>query len=810
MAATTRTVTNLSSTTKDGVGSSPRRPDGTLKVTGEFAYSSDMWMEDMLWGATLRSPHPHARIHGIDITEALKVPGVQAVLTHEDVPGAKRYGLEHQDQPVLAFDKVRYKGEAVAIVAADHPETARRAMERIKVDYEVLEPISDSRRAALDPDCPLVHDKGELPEHPEINQSGNRLRYQPIRTGAFVDVAASKEGQEQTLERLRAEADAVVTTEYEVGMQDQAFLGPESGMAIPAEDGGVDLYVATQWLHVDQRQIAPALGLPQEKVRLTLAGVGGAFGAREDLSMQIHACMLALHTGKPVKFVYNREESFYGHVHRHPAKMRYEHGAKADGTLLYATAEIIVDGGAYASATPAVVGVASSLGIGPYEVPNVLVDAYGVYTTNPPCGAMRGFGAVQACFGYESQMDKLAQKLGMHPVDLRIKNAMAQGSRIITGQEIDMPLPMAEMLERCRDLPMPVERTELEDPSDQRTLPGGVAGTTRGEGVVRGVGYGVGLKNLCFSEGFDDYSTARVRLEIVAGEPVVLVHTAAAEVGQGLVTVKGQIARTELGVEKVVIAPSDTQVGSAGSSSASRQSYMTGGAVRTACASVRAEVFESARAKGLVPTGIEDTELTLDGGKVVSATAGVLVSLADLLGESAEGGTVVEHTREYHHRPTEMIDPELGQGASHTQFGMCVHRAVVDVDVELGLVKVVALDAVQDVGKVLHPQQLAGQIQGGSAQGLGLALMEEIQVKDSQIRNPSFTDYLIPTILDTPPMRIDVLERPDPHSPYGLRGAGEPPTLSSTPAIVAAVRDATKRPLTHAPVRPEDIVGIDL
>lgn len=810
MAATTRTVTDLSSTTKDGVGASPRRPDGTLKVTGEFAYSSDMWMEDMLWGATLRSPHPHARILGIDITEALKVPGVQAVLTHEDVPGAKRYGLEHQDQPVLAFDKVRYKGESVAIVAADHPETARRAMERIKVEYEVLAPVSDSRRAALDPDYPLVHDKGELPEHPEINQSGNRLRYQPIRTGSFVDVAGSKEGQEKTLERLRAEADAVVATEYEVGMQDQAFLGPESGLAVPAEDGGVDLYVATQWLHVDQRQIAPALGLSQDKVRLTLAGVGGAFGAREDLSMQIHACMLALHTGKPVKFVYNREESFYGHVHRHPAKMRYEHGAKADGTLLYATLEIIVDGGAYASATPAVVGVASSLGIGPYEVPNVLVDAYGVYTTNPPCGAMRGFGAVQACFGYESQMDKLAEKLGMHPVDLRLKNAMSQGSRIITGQEIDMPLPMAEMLERCRDLPMPVERTELDDPTDQRTLPGGVAGTTRGEGVVRGVGYGVGLKNLCFSEGFDDYSTARVRLEVVNGEPVVLVHTAAAEVGQGLVTVKGQIARTELGVEKVVIAPSDTQVGSAGSSSASRQSYMTGGAVRTACASVRAEVFELARSKGLVPAGAEDTELALDGGKLVSAADGVLVSLADLLGESAQGGKVVEHTREYHHRPTEMIDPELGQGDSHNQFGMCVHRAVVDVDVELGLVKVVALDAVQDVGKILHPQQLAGQIQGGSAQGLGLALMEEIQVKDSEIRNPSFTDYLIPTILDTPPMRIDVLERPDPHAPYGLRGAGEPPTLSSTPAIVAAVRDATRRPLTHAPVRPEDIVGIDL
>ncbi|MFD6099448.1 xanthine dehydrogenase subunit D [Nocardiopsis flavescens] len=799
MAATT--VTDLTSTTRDGIGASPLRPDGTLKVTGEFAYSSDMWMEGMLWGATLRSPHPHAEILSVDITGALKVPGVEAVLTHEDVPGAKRYGLEFEDQPVLAYGKVRYKGEPVAVVAADHPETARRAMERIRVDYRVLEPVTDPRRAAMDPHCPLVHEAGSIPDHPEYNQRGNRLRHQPIRTGDFTGPDA-----DAALEALRARADVIVADEYEVGMQDQAFLGPESGMAVPAEDGGVDLYVATQWIHVDQRQIAPALGLPQEKVRVTLAGVGGAFGAREDLSMQIHACMLALHTRKPVKFVYNREESFYGHVHRHPARMRYEHGALADGTLLYATAEVIVDGGAYASATPAVVGVASSLGLGPYEIPHARVDAYGVYTNNPPCGAMRGFGAVQACFAYESQMDRLAQELDMHPVELRIRNAMSQGSRVITGQEVDMPLPMADMLARARDLPMPPERAALPDPADLRTLPGGVAGTTHGEGVVRGVGYGVGLKNLCFSEGFDDYSTARVRLESAGGEPVALVHTAAAEVGQGLVTVKGQIARTELGVEKVVIAPADTSVGSAGSSSASRQTYMTGGAVRAACLAVRGEVFALARERGHVPDSVGDEELSLTGGKVVARTLGALVSLADLLAD----GTVVEQTREYHHRPTEMLDPTLGQGSSHTQFGMCVHRAVVDVDVDLGLVKVIALDAVQDVGKIMHPLQLIGQIQGGSTQGLGLALMEEVQVGEGQIRNPSFTDYLIPTILDTPPMRIEVLEHPDPHAPYGVRGAGEPPTLSSTPAVVAAVRAATGRALTHAPVRPEDIVGIPL
>lgn len=782
----------LSNAAGSGVGASPPRPDGTLKVTGEFAFSSDMWAEDMLWGATLRSPHPHARFRRVDTAGALALPGVYAALTHEDVPGAKRYGLEYADQPVLAFDKVRYQGEPVAIVAADHPETARRALERIVVDYEVLEPVSDPVRAALDPHCPLVHDEGTVPADARHNRSGNRVRYQPIRTGVFAEGGS--------VEELRAAADAVVTGSYEVGMQDQAFLGPESGLAVPAEDGGVDLYVATQWLHVDQRQIAPCLGLPPDRVRLTLAGVGGAFGAREDLSMQIHACMLALRTRRPVKFVYNREESFFGHVHRHPARMEYEHGAHGDGSLLYVTARIVLDGGAYASATPAVVGVASSLGVGPYRVPNALVDAYGVYTTNPPCGAMRGFGAVQACFGYESQMDALAAKLGMHPVELRVKNAVRQGARLITGQEVDSPLPMAEMLLRARDAPLPpVPATP--GPADPRTLPGGVAGTTRGEGVVRGVGYAVGLKNLCFSEGFDDFSTARVRLESVGGEPAVTVHTAAAEVGQGLVTVKGQIARTELGVEQVTVLPADTRVGSAGSTSASRQSHMTGGAVKAACEAVRGRVFALARERGLVAPDHPDALLSLRGGALVSARDGALVPLAVLL-----DGFPVEETREYRHRATRMLDPVHGQGDSHTQFGMCVHRAVVDVDAELGLVRVVEMVAVQDVGTALHPQQVVGQIQGATAQGIGLALMEEVRVVDGVVRNPSFTDYLIPTILDTPPMRVDVVECADPAAPYGLRGAGEPGSLSSTPAVVAAVRAATGKALTRVPIRPDDIV----
>jgi xanthine dehydrogenase D subunit len=753
-------------TTQDGVGTSPQRPDGGLKVRGEFAYSSDLWHEDMIWGATLRSPHPHARILGVDITEALKIPGVYAVLTHGDVPGTNLYGLEHADQPVLAVDVVRYQGEAVALVGADHPETARRALARIVVDYEVLEPLTDAREA--------VHG-----DRPALHPGGNVVRHVPIRHGDVDGV----------------EADVVVTGEYEVGMQDQAFLGPESGLALPAEDGGIDLFVATQWLHVDQRQVATALGLPIEKVRMTLAGVGGAFGGREDLSIQVHASLLALYTGKPVKMVYNREESFFGHVHRHPATLHYEHGATSDGRLVYLKAAIYLDGGAYASSTPAVVANAATLGAGPYVVPNVSIDCWGVYTNNPPCGAMRGFGAVQAGFAYESQMDKLAAALGMDPVELRVRNAMAEGSVLPTGQVVDSAAPVAKLLRLVQEKPMP---PTFDGAVDIRRMPGGVSNTTHGEGVVRGVGYAVGIKNICFSEGFDDYSTARLRLEVVGDEPSIMVHTAAAEVGQGLVTIEQQIVRTELGVSRVTIHPADTGVGNGGSSSASRQTYVTGGAVRAACEAVRSKVLTLAARKWRMPRH----ELSLADGKIVAERDGVLGDLVDVLGT-----TVVEETVEWRHRPTEALDPVTGQGNAHVQYGFAAHRAIVDVDTELGLVRVVQLDCAQDVGKAMNPQAVLGQIHGGSAQGLGLAVMEEIQIQDGKIRNPSFTDYLIPTILDMPPMHVDVLELADPHAPYGLRGVGEPPTISSTPAIVAAIRAATGLALTRTPVRPEHITG---
>src|SRR5438876_4372234 len=394
----------------------------------------------MLWGYTLRSPHPHARIASIDISRALRATGVHAVLVAADVPGRKTYGLEIADQPVLAIDRVRYQGEPVAVLAANDLELARRATEQITVAYEVLPAVTDMEQALRN-------------NAPRVQEFGKVLRHGRIAHG---DPAAA--------------AEVWVEGYYETGMQDQAMLGPESGLAIPAEDGGVDLYVATQWLHVDRDQIAPCLGLPPDKVRLHLAGVGGAFGAREDHSMHLHACLLALRTQKPVKMVYSRVESFYGHVHRHPARIWMRHGALRDGTLVNVQARLLVDGGAYTSTSPAVIGNATTFAAGPYEVPNARLVGTAVFTNNPPCGAMRGFGAVQACFAYEAQIDRLAAALSLDPVQLRLKNALRSGSVLPTGQPITGAAPVRECLQRLQDLPLPAEESPLD--RDPMLLPG--------------------------------------------------------------------------------------------------------------------------------------------------------------------------------------------------------------------------------------------------------------------------------------------------------------------------------------------------
>jgi CO/xanthine dehydrogenase Mo-binding subunit len=459
--------------------------------------------------------------------------------------------------------------------------------------------------------------------------------------------------------------------------------------------------------------------------------------------------------------------------------MWYEHGATRDGRLVYVRATIVVDGGAYASSSSAVIANAACFAAGPYRVPNALIDGVAAYTTNPPTGAMRGFGAVQSCFAYEAQMDRLAAACRLDPVVIRERNGLSEGDAIITRQPVVGSAPVAEIVRRCADLPMPAGRI----PSDPLLLPGGTGNLTQGEGVVRATGYAAGMKNVCYSHAFDDLATARVRLLRDRRGAVARVHTAAAEVGQGVVTVVLQIARGELGIDRVELDTPDTTIGSAGSTSASRQTWMTGGAVQAGCRAVRAELERRAHDRG---TRLDE------------------VDLESLLDEP------VDRTVTYRHSPTEPRD-DATQNRGHVAFLFAAHRATVDVDLGTGLVRVVQIATAQDVGKAINPLAVIGQLEGGIAQGLGLALMEEIQLKDGKVRNPSFTDYLLPTFLDMPPVVADVIEHPHPDAPYGAKGVGEPPTISSTPAIVAAIRAATGKPCMRVPVRPDDIVfGADI
>ena len=689
---------------RGGIGERARRVDGEPKVRGTFLYGSDLTAPSMLRGATVRSPHSSARILRVDVSRARALDGVAAVLTAADLPGRTTFGLEFCDQPVLAGDVVRYAGEPVAVVAAETAEQARAAAAAVRVEYEPLPAVTDME-AALEPDAAQVHEFGNVLRHVHIEH-----------------------GDPDT------DAEVWVEGYYVTAMQDQAALGPEGGLAVPGDDGGIDIYAVSQWLHVDRQQIAPCLGLPEDKVRLTLAGVGGAFGSREDLHMQVHAALLARATGRPVKIAYGREESFHGHVHRHPSRVWIRYGATRDGRLVAADVRLLLDGGAYASSSPAVLANASTFAAGPYEIPNVRVEGTVVYTNNPPCGAMRGFGAPQVCFAYESAMDALAAKLGIDPVELRLRNVLHTGSVLPTGQVVTGSAPVREVIERCLAIPLP-----------------------EGDGA----GFALGFKNVAYSEGFDDAAEATVTL--LAGGAAT-VRTAAVDYGQGLYTVLAQIVRTELGVDDVSFEPATTESGSAGSTSASRQTTMTGGAVLGACREIRAA-----------------------------------------LAEGAEPPLARTHT--YHHRPTTGFD-EHGHGDIHVSLSFAAERAVVEVDEELGLARVVGVAAVQDAGRVLNPDGAEGQVEGGTAIGLGFALTEQVQLEGGVIRNPSFTDYLVPTILDVPPIVTEFVEEPEPGAPYGVKGIGELATVVAAPAIVAALRNATGRELNALPVTPDDLAGL--
>ena len=611
-----------------------RRHDAVPKVTGTFAYSSDLEVAGMLWGHTVRSPHAHARVVGIDASDALRLPGVHAVLTHEDVPGKKTYGLEFADQPVLAFERVRYFGEAVAVVAAEEPEQARRAAAAVRVEYEPLDPVTDPELAT------------ELePLHPDRPTMGHGRRDDPRPN--VVRTIVIRRGDPD------AEGEVTVSGVYETRQQDQTFLGPESGLAIPDGEGGVDIHVATQWLHVDRDQVAPCLDLPPEQVRIHLAGVGGAFGGREDLSIQIHAALLALRTVRPVKMVYNREESFVGHIHRHPSRIWAEHSATKDGRLVSARVRILLDGGAYASSTAAVLANACCFAVGPYAVENVSIEGTAVYTNNPPCGAMRGFGAVQATFAAEGQMDRLAAALDIDPVELAAPERPRARRRPPDRPGRGRVSADEEVIRRAAAMPLP-EPEAL--PREAIRLPGG-SGTTRGEGVRRGVGFAVGpeehlllggLRRLLRGQGQAVRGRARGgALRRRRGGPGRHGRHAA---GRSL----------ELGTDDVTLVGGSTaHVESSGSTSASPDDLDGGGG---------GQLASPGRARG--------ARARRAAGKSTSSAC---------IGIRARSRSIPRPGRSWASARTRVRGRRDG-------------RAVVEVDVELGLTRVVWIGTAQDVG----------------------------------------------------------------------------------------------------------------
>jgi len=719
------------------IGQRMRRPDAVDKVTGRARFPGDLYMAGMLQAKVLFSDRPHARIVAIDTSKAMQVPGVVAVLTHKDVP-VNEYGLIYKDQPALNGDKVRSIFDRVALVIAESERAARRARDLVRVEYEDLPVVTDPRQA-MKPGAPLIHD-----DHP-----GNVQTHQHIRKGD-VDAVFARDDV------------VIVESDYFTPHQEHAYLQPEAGIGYIDEQGRVTVHSAGQWSHDDQHQIAHMLDLPLDRVRVIYAPAGGAFGGREDMSVQ-HLLALAVFclnrrgtraSDRPVKIVWDRKESFRGHHKRHPYYMHFRSAAAKNGKLLAVEATLIADVGAYSSSSSVVLNNAVSMANGPYEVPNVKVDGYNVFTNNIVCGAMRGFGATQAMFAAELQMARLADALGMDAVVFRLKNVLREGSVLATQSVAPPAVSVRETLLHAAEA--------AGWTGEGRPQPEGEPSAC----ILRGVGVATGYKNVCYSFGFPERCS--VRCELYGDETIerAVIKTGVSEVGQGVLGVVGQVAAETLGItyDRVAVVNEDTsEVPEAGSCSASRLSFMSGNATKIACQAA--------------------------------------------LGAWQAGERPAIGERTYHPRPTTMLDPETGVCDPHVTYGYGTQIVEVEVNAETGEVHVKKVWAAHDVGQAINPTHVEGQIQGAIVQAQGWTLLEDFIAQDGYLKTKSYADYLIPTVYDVPDeIQPLVLEIADPQGPYGVRGLGEMPMLVLAPAILDAIHDATGIWFTRLPVKAEDVL----
>ena len=732
------------------VGHNTIRTDAVGKVSGASAYPGDLDRPGQAWLKVRFSDRVHARVTAVDCTAAEALPGVVAILTARDVP-VNEYGLIRFDQPVLCgpgsdragADIVRCLSDQIAVVVAETEAIASAACQLIDVRYEDFAIVTDPL-AAMQPDAPQLH----------ADAPGNITCQFRIRKG---DMAAGW-----------AQAAVIVEGEYRTSWQEHAYLQPEAGLGYIDDDGRLTVVVAGQWAHEDQGQIAHALDLPPEQVRVIYPAIGGAFGGREDMSIQIILALAAQKTGRPVKLIWSRRESILGHHKRHPIQIHTRWGATRDGKIVAIEGRIIGDGGAYAYTTAKVMGNAQLLASGPYTIPNISLDTFGVYTNNIPAGAFRGFGAPQGLLAAEGQINKLAAALGIDPVTLRLRNALREGDLLSTGTPLPPGVSMDQVIAQCAAESGYWLPPTVNGPADhwQRVTADPAIEAARDPARRRGVGLACGFKNVGYSFGFPENSTATIELHGNTTVEHVVLRYAGAEVGQGHHTVIAQMAAEATGVPfaQVELIGHDTaQAASAGSASASRLTFMAGNAIRGAAA--------------------EALEHWQNEDRPASATF------------------------TYRPPPTSSFDPQTGRANPNFAYGYVAQIAEVEVDVETGLIDVIRIVSAHDVGRAINPQLVQGQIEGAVVQGQGYALLENLISVNGVIRNPYLSTYLIPSVLDIPrEVKAVILEYPDPIGPWGARGVAEMPLLCVAPAVAAAVFDATGVWLDEVPITPERAV----
>lgn len=722
--------------------------DVTEKVMGVAKYTDDYTFPDMLFARTLRSPHPHARVLGINTDKAKALAGVKAVLTYKDVPGENLHGLVYRDWPVLCGDVVRYTGDAVAIVAAETEEIASEALKLIEVAYEPLPVVGDPEYAHK-PEAPVLH-----PNHP----TGNLLKHIKVRHG--------------DVEQGFAEADVIVEHEYRTPTTEHAFLEPECAIGVPkgySDYQKLTVYVGSQIPYQDRDQIALAMGLAATDVRVIGTLIGGGFGGKEDIAGQIHVSMLATVTGKPVKLLYSRQESLIFHPKRHATIIRIKTGAKKDGKLIAVQAELYGDGGAYASLSDKVMTRATTHATGPYEVPNAKIDCYAMYTNNVPSGAFRGFGVTQSAFAVEQNMDMLAEKLNIDPIEFRRMNAQKVGVTTATGQLLRESVGLLETID------------DVQGDMVAKSNGHGFRWSWREGNKAYAWGVACAYKNTGLGGGAPDKSEA----EIEAFEDgTIEVRTAAADMGQGIAHVVAQCAAEEMHIpyEKVKVLLCDTDLTpNGGPTTASRQTFMTGNAARLAAVALREAITQSAAEMMDVPP----EKIYYEEGLLRSN--GHSVPMGDVVTWMKESGLSPKTRHEYWGPKTQ----PLGTGGDmHFAFSYATQAALVEVDTDTGEVHVLKILSSTDIGRAINPLMLQGQIEGGIIMAMGNCMSEAFILEDGVPWSRLLSRYKMPSIKHTPEITSHLVEHRSSDGPYGAKGVGEIPSINTTPAICNAIYNA--------------------